>query len=305
MSKAKNAFAVRCHEIGDKEKHLYRYAQAYFGKDNTFFVINNDPKKIKVPEGFNHIIFHHDVILSKDNLFWPRDCGWRCGDYCYYAMHNALSGYDFFWLAEPDVKICCDNPATFFSEFEKKEEDFLATFLGVASSKLFFYPTAKVLEAEPMSGLFPVTRLRADKVSKLYEIRQKVSTRFIKRELMPRDYPNDEIFVATVSRRIGLSCAALDKLSSFDFSLFRSDKFSFFLKEDVKDVKGRFLIHPMLDEKEYIRKKVNNFRNVLQESRELQTWTQSQLKKTGDKKIKEQLREKFIGEFKEFLRKID
>ena len=70
-------------------------------------------------------------------------------------------------------------------------------------------------------------------------------------------------------------------------------------------MKGRFLIHPMLDEKEYIRKKVNNFRNVLQESRELQTWTQSQLKKTSDKKIKEQLREKFIGEFKEFLRKID
>ena len=50
MSKAKNAFAVRCHEIGDKEKNLYRYAQAYFGKDNTFFVINNDPKKLKSPK---------------------------------------------------------------------------------------------------------------------------------------------------------------------------------------------------------------------------------------------------------------
>ena len=44
--------------------------------------------------------------------------------------------------------------ATFFSEFESKKEDFLATFLGTASSKLFFYPTAKVLEAEPMSCLF-------------------------------------------------------------------------------------------------------------------------------------------------------
>ena len=89
VSKPKNAFAVRCHEVGDKEKQFYRYAESYFGKENTFFVINNDPKKIQVPDGFNHIIFHHDLILSKDTLFWPRDCGWKCGDYCYYAMHNA------------------------------------------------------------------------------------------------------------------------------------------------------------------------------------------------------------------------
>ena len=69
-------------------------------------------------------------------------------------------------------------------------------------------------------------------------------------------------------------------------------------------MKGRFLIHPMLDEKEYIRKKVNNFRNVLQESAELQTWTQSQLKKSI-KKSRNNLGKKFIGEFKEFLRKIE
>ena len=305
MSKSKNAFAVRCHEVGDKEKNLYRYAESYFGKENTFFVINNDPKKIQVPDGFNHIIFHHDLILSKDTLFWPRDCGWRCGDYCYYAMHHALTGYEFFWLVEPDVKICTSDASTFFSEFESKKEDFLATFLGTASSKLFFYPTAKVLEAEPMSCLFPVTRLRANKVARLYDIRKKISARFIKQELMPREYPNDEIFLATVSRRIGLSHAALDKHSSFDFSLFRSDKFSFFLKEDVQDVKGRFLIHPMLEEKQYIEKKFFNFRNVLHESRELQNWTQTTLKKTVDKRIKQKLKERFIGEFKEFLDKID
>ena len=305
MSKTKNAFAVRCHEVGDKEKSLYRYAESYFGKDNTFFIINGDPKKIEVPDGFNHVIFNHDLILSKDTLFWPRDCGWRCGDYCYYALHHALSGYDYFWLVEPDVKICCDDPSTFFSEFEKRKEDFLATFLGVASSKLFFYPTAKVLEAEPMSCLFPVTRIRADKVARLYEIRKKLSTRFIKNELTPREYPNDEIFVSTVARRVGISHGALDKYSSFNFSLFRSDKFSFFLKEEVQDVKGRFLIHPMLDEKEYIQKKFVNFRNVLHESRELQSWTQSMLKKTTDKKIKEKLKEKFVEEFKEILRKID
>ena len=305
MSTSKNAFGVRCHEVGDKEQNLYRYAERYFGKENTFFVINNDPKKIKIPDGFNHIIFHHDLILSKDTLFWPRDCGWKCGDYCYYAMHHALSGYDFFWLMEPDVKICANDSSTFFSEFENKEEDFLATFLGTASSKLFFYPTAKVLEAEPMSCLFPVTRLRTNKVARLYDIRKKISARFIKRELMPREYPNDEIFVATVARRIGLSHAALDKHSSFDFSLFRSDKFSFFLKEDVQDVKGRFLIHPMLEEKEYIKKKSVNFRNVLYDSRELQNWTQTMLKKTSDRKIRAKLKENFIGQFKEFLRKIE
>ena len=73
----------------------------------------------------------------------------------------------------------------------------------------------------------------------------------------------------------------------------------------MQDVKGRFLIHPMLEEKQYIEKKFFNFRNVLHESRELQEWTQTTLKKTVDKRIKQKLKERFIGEFKEFLDKID
>ena len=73
---------------------------------------------------------------------------------------------------------------------------------------------------------------------------------------MPREYPNDEIFLATVSRRIGLSHAALDSFLHLILVCFVRIKTSFFLKDDVKDVKGRFLIHPMLDEKEYKKKGV-------------------------------------------------
>ena len=37
--KKHNAFAVRCHFVGEREKALYKYAESYFGKENTFSLI--------------------------------------------------------------------------------------------------------------------------------------------------------------------------------------------------------------------------------------------------------------------------
>ena len=143
-------------------------------------------------------------------------------------------------MAEPDLKICSEKAEDFFKAFEKHDHDFLATFLGRANKRLFFYPTARVLEAEPMSCLFPITRIKSEKIKILYDIRKKVSAKFIKGELPAKDYPNDEIFVATVSKRMGMKCAALDRLTSFNFMLFRADKDTVFLDSDVEQVKGRF-----------------------------------------------------------------
>ena len=51
-----NAFAVRCHFVGEREKALYKYAESYFGKENTFGYQLLD-KDLKVPEGYNHVLF--------------------------------------------------------------------------------------------------------------------------------------------------------------------------------------------------------------------------------------------------------
>tara|TARA_E500000178_G_scaffold351891_1_gene414040 strand:+ start:4989 stop:5996 length:1008 start_codon:yes stop_codon:yes gene_type:complete len=299
--KKNNAFAVRCHFVGEKEKALYKFAESYFGKENTFFVINSEDKNLQVPQRYNHVLFNKDTILNYKELFWARDIGWKCGDYCYYALNSVLSSYEYIWMAEPDLKICSEKAEDFFKAFEKHDFDFLATFLGKANKQLFFYPTARVLEAEPMSCLFPITRIKSEKIKILYDIRKKVSAKFIKGELPAKDYPNDEIFVATVSKRMGMNCAALDRLTTFNFMLFRADKDTVFLDSDVEQVKGRFLLHPVLDKDVFIKKRLSIFRGVLRQSAELGNWTHQTLSKIEDQDLKKTLQEKFLDEFKIFL----
>ena len=245
--------------------------------------------------------FNKDTILNYKELFWARDIGWKCGDYCYYALSNVLSSYEYIWMAEPDLKICSEKAEDFFKVFEQHDHDFLATFLGKANKNLFFYPTAKVLEAEPMSCLFPITRIKSDKIKILYDIRKKVSDRFIKGELPSRDYPNDEIFVATVTRRMGMKCFALDRLTTFNFMLFRADKETVFLDKDVSEIKGRFILHPVLDEEVFVKKRLGIFRGILRDSQELCGWTHGTLSKIEDAKLKQIMQEKFLNEFQILL----
>ena len=299
--KITQAFAVRCHFFGPKEEALYKFAESYFGKENTFLAINSEEKDLKIPSGFNHVIFNKETILNYKEIFWPNDVGWRCGDYCYYALNSVLTSYDYIWLAEPDLKICSESAEAFFKPFEDLKFDFMATFLGKANKNLFFYPTAKVLEAEPMSCLFPITRIKSQAIKVLFDIRKKISTKFIKNELSARDYPNDEIFISTVSKRMNMQCAALDKFSSFNFMMFRADKDTAFLDKDVENVKGRFIMHPVLDEESFIKKRLSIFMTTLRGSHELSNWTHGTLAKIENEEIKKTLQEKFLNEFRKFL----
>ena len=194
-----------------------------------------------------------------------------------------------------------EKSETFFKAFETHTFDFMATFYGRASENLHFFPTAKVLEAEPMSCLFPITRMKAEKIKILYDIRKKVSAKFIKGGLPPNDYPNDEIFVATVSKRMNMHCAALDKFTPFNFMMFRADKDTVFLDDDVKEVKGKFIMHPVLNKEMFIKKRLTIFMNILKNSKDLSNWTHGTLSKIDDKEIKEDLQKKFLSEFKKFL----
>ena len=68
-------------------------------------------------------------------------------------------------------------------------------------------------------------------------------------------------------------------------------------------MKGRFLIHPMLDEeKEYIWFLIFEMFFMKVASYNMDS---VHVKKTAIKKLNNNLKERFIGEFKEFLRKID
>ena len=305
--KVKNAFAVRSHFFGEREKLLYRYVEEYFGKENTYLVIHSDDEKLKIPSEYNHIIYNRNKILSSKDLFWPDDCGWRCGDYSYYALNKKIKekGYDFIWMGEPDIKICSKRAGEFFEQCNDFKHDFLASGLGVAREQLFFYHTGKVLgDRPPISCIFPLTRLRVKKIDKLYEIRKKVSRDFIERGRNPADYPNDEIFIATICAQLKFSSAPLDKISSFNFRLFNTDHDNAILEEDAKDLLGKFIIHPVLDEKLFIEKKLRTFRTMLSNQsnrKNLSHWAKNILIKTNNDRVKKILSNEFKKLFGSFL----
>ena len=58
----------------------------------------------------------------------------------------------------------------------------------------------------------------------------------------------------------------MDKLSSFNFLLFSVDPNVYFLEQDVKDVKGKFIVHPFMDGETFINKKMRRFEGVLNQS---------------------------------------
>ena len=46
VEKKINQLAIRCHQIGKAEKKIISFVAEYFGKENTFFVMNVDPATV-------------------------------------------------------------------------------------------------------------------------------------------------------------------------------------------------------------------------------------------------------------------
>ena len=63
-----------------------------------------------------------------------------------------------------------------------------------------FFHTAKVLEAQPMSCLWPLTRLSKKICSEIFmTFEKKISKKFFNGSIPASAYPNDEIFIAIPS----------------------------------------------------------------------------------------------------------
>ena len=74
-----------------------------------------------------------------------------------------------------------------------------------------------------------------------------------------------------------------------------------FLEDDVLEVKGKFVMHPVLDEDEFFRKKQRVFASVLRGSRDLMMWVGETLGKQSDTRIREELQGRFLAEVRKFL----
>ena len=141
--------------------------------------------------------------------------------------------------------------------------------------------------------------------SKLLNLRKKISEKFKKERIDPKLYPNDEIFVSTVGVRLGLQCIPLDKFSSYNFSLFSSTDMAGFLERDVANVRGKFVMHPVLQEDKFKNKKFRGFTTVLAKSTPLLDYVTQTIRKCPDEKVKKDLKKKFLEEFEKFLTSVN
>ena len=87
--------------------------------------------------------------------------------------------------------------------------------------------------------------------------------------------------------------------------MFSSSKNVSFLEEDVENIKGRFLIHPVLDEQAYVDKNVKKFQHFFGSSFELLDHMTQAVKKCSSERVKTQLKDKFKTQLQSFVDGID
>ena len=134
---------------------------------------------------------------------------------------------------------------------------------------------------------------------------KKYPKKFFNGSIPASAYPNDEIFIATVTRRLGMKCAAIDgKISSSNFFLLlRSDPENVLLEEQVETIKADMVMHPVLSEERFLENRKNQFNKLLRRSRDFsyQNKLWFALNKTKNKDVQKKVEEMFVEEFKRFF----
>jgi hypothetical protein len=304
MNTNNSAFAIRTHKFSEQEKVLYEYAVKYFGASNTFIACNTTKNNVNIPDQYNNITFNEGKILNDSGLFWHSNWSWACGDYWYYALYNSLENYEYIWLCEPDVYFCNKDSGDFFKQFESINADFLSFGYGTAGNNLHFFHTSKVLEGTPMSCLFGITRIKKTLLKTLFEKRVQLSLSFLNKKYKPNQYPNDEIFFSTTIKMLNYSIAKMEDLTSFDSRLFTADEDQAMTLEDSREIKGNFIIHPVLEEDVFLQKKINRLSAKLNDNASVSEWMRKILLKTKNKRLKKELRNQFIKVFNNYIEKL-
>jgi len=107
-----NVVGIRCNRISKVELELADSLSAFF--DAIYFLL--DYRSKTEASGVENVI-----LIQPDRLFpnvkVPTDWGWRCGDFCYFALQeylleSALKA-EKIWLVESDVLFQCDVKSFF------------------------------------------------------------------------------------------------------------------------------------------------------------------------------------------------
>ncbi len=199
----KTVVLLRTHRFGAREAAFAGRLQRESG--HAVYILADETRQPLDTSGFAKISIS-SCVAGGLGLPCPKDFGWRCGDYGFYAARAALPDASHFWLVEPDVYFSMANLAEAFEPFSACEADFIAPHLMRAEKAHFWYPTMRWRTADVYRCGFAFCRISAEAVDACLVERRRQATMLPARIM----WPNDETFVATVLHRGGFSVADLN-----------------------------------------------------------------------------------------------
>ena len=226
------------------DQHLAKFAadvSRWSGQQIAFIIDERDGEK-KVPPNTGKVSLTYSSC-EKLGLYCPPDFAWRCGDYGLYLARKAYPEVSTFWLTESDVRFAGTKPAEFFSFFESRDEEFLASYLKSPEVDWAWNDFILSKDFAKKKCFFPVCRLSARAIDHMLSTRQHHSTQWSRR----RFWANDEGFVATTLIGSNFSHGDLNDfnrtfydVSSFHFETIMDGSFPIQSSETVR------LYHPVL-----------------------------------------------------------
>lgn len=176
--------AIRTHRWGEDEARLAAQLAPVFG-DRLCVVFHNRPADVTPPLP---VVDMTDAWVTGNGLRVTPDYGWRCGDYAYYALRQALPGANHYWLIEPDV-LFTGPVAEFFARVQASPADALGVRLG-AIDRLHRFARTMPADIPLRRAIFALTRFSGRALDRLFVLRQAYSAG----PALPRNFVNDEIF---------------------------------------------------------------------------------------------------------------
>lgn len=198
------------------------------------------------------------------------DACWRCGDYAFYAARRQYPKAAFFWMIEPDLRLNFADWGTFLHAFDSAQDaDLLVSHLEPAQDHHAWTRSMAPFSERPVTCMYPLLRVSGRAVDRMHDERQTLTRRFREDTLpdvtrrRPEDWPNDEIFTATVLTAAGFLCRDFNSdgrvfydAASFSFAHLISAK-----RLDASPP-DRKIHHPVEHGAEFLRKVRGRFEHI-------------------------------------------
>lgn len=178
----KQVIGIRTNGWTAAEERTYQRLQEAFLPEQIFVVIDETTAEVTVPAGVQKIGWNQDFMAHTGVLDYDhfgRGIGWLCGDYFYYAFHQAVAA-DYYWLIEPDVGMSFPSWSDdFFAKFESSQADGLFANLRLLPEGDYWYQSARLISDQAQGCSFPLNRLSSSAIQQCLQRASAVESAFL------------------------------------------------------------------------------------------------------------------------------